>query len=138
LTTWLIDTALFKSLAPAPSRSFRNWIEAHEDPIFISGASLVEIRGAIAKIPPSRAQRAEALSNWLVGLVSGFGDRIYPVNHEIALRAGELLPHCHAGQPRHRFHDAVIAATAQVYGHGLLTKREGVFGPWIKVKVVSP
>ena len=138
LATWLIDTALFKSLAPAPSRSLRKWIEAHEDPIFLSVASLVEIRGAIAKIPVSRAQRAEALSKWLEDIVSRFGDRIHPIDNEIALLAGELLPQCHAGPFRHWFHDALLVATARVHGHGLLTKREGVFGAWTKVKVASP
>jgi len=138
LTTWLIDTALFKSLAPRPSRSFRNWIETHNDPIFLSAASLVELQAAIAKIPSGQAQRAGALRKWLEGLVSDFVDRIHPIDSKIALRAGGLLPYCQAGRPRHRFHDAILVATAQVHGHGLLTKREDVFSGWTKVKVASP
>ncbi len=39
------------------------------------------------------------------------------------------------GPPRHRFHDALLIATAQVFGHGLLTKREAVFRSWTNVKV---
>ena len=41
MTSWLIDTALFKSLAPGQRRtdSFRPWIETHEDPLFLSAAS---------------------------------------------------------------------------------------------------
>jgi hypothetical protein len=39
---------------------------------------------------------------------------------------------------RHRFHDAVLAATAQIHGHRLLTKRVSIFGAWTQVKVASP
>jgi hypothetical protein len=37
------------------------------------------------------------------------------------------------GPARHHFHDALLVATAQILGHGVLTRRDGVFGPWIKV-----
>ena len=59
---WLIDTALFKSLAPGQRRtdSFRHWIETHEDPLFLSAASIVEIKAAIRRIPASQAIRADA------------------------------------------------------------------------------
>jgi hypothetical protein len=60
---------------------------------------------------------------WLDGLVTAFSDRIHPIDVNVAVRAGRLLPYCQSGRPRHRFHDAVLAATAQVHGHGLLTKR---------------
>lgn len=138
MTTWLIDTALFKSLAPGPSQSFRKWIEAHDDPIFLSAASLVELQAAIARIPSSQTKRAEVLGRWLEGLVSDFADRIHEIDSNIALRAGTLLPYCQAGPPRHRFHDALLVATAQIHGHGLLTKREGVFGAWTKVEITAP
>jgi hypothetical protein len=39
---------------------------------------------------------------------------------------------------RHRFHDAVLAATAQIHGHSLLTNRVTIFGTWTHVKVESP
>jgi toxin FitB len=138
LTTWLIDTALFKSLAQQSSRSFRNWIEVHDDSIFLSAASLVELQAAITKIPSSQAERTEALRKWLEELVADFADRIHPIDSKIALRAGRLLPYCQAGRLRHRFHDAVLVATAQLHDHSLLTKREDIFRAWTKVKVVSP
>jgi hypothetical protein len=50
-------------------------------------------------------------------------------------RGSGLLPYRQIGPARHRFHDAVLAATAQVHGHGLLTKREPVFGAGTQVKV---
>ena len=142
MTSWLIDTALFKSLAPGERRtdSLRHWIETHietdaEDPIFLSAASIVELKAAIEKIPPSQAIRAEALTKWLDGLVTNFSDRIHPVDVKVAARAGELMRNLQAGPDRHRFHDALLVATAQIYGHGMLTKRDRVFGSWTNVKV---
>jgi predicted nucleic acid-binding protein len=106
--------------------------------VYLSAASLVELQGAIARLPAGHAQRATALRQWLDGIVSEFADRIHPIDNEIALRAGGLLPHFQVGHPRHRFHDALLVATAQVHGHGLLTRRDAVFGPWTKVKIASP
>jgi predicted nucleic acid-binding protein len=140
MDTWLIDTALFKSLGPSsPQRSsLRSWIEANEAPLFLSAASLVELEAAIDKIPASQAERAGALRKWLSDLVATFGDRIHPVDVQVAHRAGALLRYCTGGVVRHRFHDALLAATAQVHGHGILTKREAVFGGWTQVSVASP
>ena len=40
---------------------------------------------------------------------------------------------------RVRYHDVLLAATAQVYGHGLLTDRAVFdYGSWVSVKVASP
>ena len=140
MNTWLIDTALFKSSAPGASKrsTLRGWIEAHEDPVFLSVASLVELEAAIRRSRTKQRERANSLQVWIDGLVSTFGDRIHSVDAEVALRAGRLMSSCQAGYARHCFHDAVLVATAQVYGHGLLTKRDGVFGAWTGVRVASP
>lgn len=140
MKTWLIDTALFATLGPASSQKsgLRHWLNAHREPVFLSAASLVEIEAAIGRVPASQQQRISALRSWLDGLCSTFSDRIHPVDVAIAVRAGKQLPFCNQGHVRHRFHDAVLVATAQAYGHGLLSKRETVFGPWTKVAVASP
>jgi hypothetical protein len=52
-------------------------------------------------------------------------------------RAGALLPRLQNGLPRHRFHDAVLVATAQAHGHGLLTRRDTIFGPWTNVPIAA-
>jgi hypothetical protein len=82
--------------------------------------------------------RISALRDWLDGLLSAFGDRIHPADAAIAVRAGRLLPFCNQGHVCHRFHDAVLVATAQACGHGLLSKRVTVFGAWTKVALPSP
>ena len=139
LKTWLIDTPLFATLAPASSQKsgLRHWLDTHSEPVFLSTASLVEIEAAIERVPASQPARISALRDWLDGLISTFSDRIHLVDASVAVRAGRLLPHCHTGLPRYRFHDVVLVATAQTHGHSLLTKREGVFGAWAKVALAS-
>ena len=139
METWLIDTALVATLGPAsPQKSgLQYWLDTHREPVFFSTASLVEIEAAIGRVPASQPARS-APRNWLDGLISTFSDRIHPVDAAVAVRAGKLLPHCHIGLPRYRFHDRVLVATAQVHRHGLLTKREPVFGAWTQVKVAPP
>jgi predicted nucleic acid-binding protein len=106
--------------------------------VFLSTASLVELEVAIGRVSASQQLRICALRDWLDGLTSAFSDRIHLVDAAVAVRAGKLLPHCHTALPRYRFHDVVLAATAQMHGHGLLTKREGVFGAWTNIVVAAP
>ena len=140
MESWLIDTFLFRSLAPGQQRadSFRNWIETHEDPVFLSAASIVRIKVAIERIPASQAIRADTLTKWLDGLVTNFRDRIHPIDGEVNARASEIMRHWQGNAVRVRYHDVLLVATAQVYGHGLLTNRFPVFGAWANVKVASP
>jgi len=128
LKTWLIDTALFATLGPASSQKsgLRHWLEAHREPVFLSAASLVEIEAAIRRVPASQQARVSALRDWLNGLVSTFSDRIHPVDAAVAVRAGRLLPHCHTGLPRYRFHDVVLVATAGAWPWPPLETRRGV------------
>ena len=115
MDTWLIDTALFKSLAPGGPQgdTLRSWIETHEDPLFLSAAFLVELKAVIDKIRGRETKRAEALQAWFDGLVTTFSDRIHPIDIHVAVRAGSLLPYRQEGLPRDRFYDVVLAATAQ-------------------------
>jgi toxin FitB len=139
LSTWLIDTPLFATLAPSSQKSrLRHWLDMHREPVFLSMVSLVEIEAVIGRVPSSQQPQICALRNWLDGLISTFRDRIHLVDAAVAVRTGKLLPHCHAGYPRYRFHDVVLVATAQMHGHGLLTKREGVFGAWTNIAMASP
>ena len=77
MESWLIDTALFESLAPGGPQtdSFRQWLETHEDPVFLSAASIRKIEAAIKRIPASQGERVDALTKWLDGLVTNFSDK---------------------------------------------------------------
>ena len=128
MESWLIDTALFESLAPGGPQtdSVRQWIETHEDPVFLSAASIRKIEAAIERIPASQGERVDALTKWLDALVTNFSDRIHPLDGEVYTRASEIMRHWQPVPVRVRYHDVLLAATAQVYGHGLLTDRESL------------
>ena len=140
MESWLIDTALFESLAPGrQTDSFRQWIETHEDPFFLSAASIRKIEAAIEKIDASFGERVEALTKWLDALVTNFSDRIHPLDGEVYTRASEIMRHWKPVHVRIRYHDVLLFATAQIYGHGLLTDREfSDFGSRVGVKMASP
>ena len=135
MTTWLADTALLKILGSPSAARLRQWVEANDASLFLSTASLTEIAAAIGKTPANQSQRSTALQTWLDGICTQFSDRIHPVDPEIATRAGAILLNLRNGLPRHRLHDALLVATAQVHGHGLLTRRDGVFGSWTNVPI---
>jgi toxin FitB len=88
-----------KSLAPGGPKGAtrRSWIETHEDPLFLSAASLVELKAAIDKVRGRDTKRAEALQAWLDGLITTFSDRIRPIDIHVAVRAGRLLPYRQEG-----------------------------------------
>ncbi len=137
MSTWLMDTALFKILASPKATSFRHWLEAHDASVFLSAASLTEIAASIAKMPANPSQRGAGLRTWFTDLTSRYADRIHPVDLEIATRAGALLPSLQNVLPRHRFHDALLLATAQIHGHGLLTRRDTIIGPRTNVPLAT-
>jgi hypothetical protein len=122
---WLLDTLLFKHLAPGEGGrkpSFREWVSANADSLFLSVISVVEIKASIQKVRATHQEaRAAALDAWLEGIVAHYGDRIYPVDAKVAMRAGVL-----SGP---RLADLLLAATAQIHGHGLLTTRIDNFIP---------
>jgi toxin FitB len=137
MSTWLLDTPLFNMLATPKAKRLREWCEANKPSLFISAASLTEVARGIDKLSGSQSQRANAQRKWLDEILTRFADRVHPVDAAIATRAGESLPHLIIGHQRHRFHDALLVATAQIHGHGLITRRDGIFGPWTKVQIAT-
>jgi predicted nucleic acid-binding protein len=135
MSTWLMDTPLFKMLQTAKAKPLLEWCEANKASLFISAASLTYVVGGISKLPGSQSQRGNALRSWLEQIITRFADRIHPVDAEIAARAGALLPCRTAGLQIHHFHDTLLVATAQIHGHGLVTRRDDTFGPWTKVPI---
>ena len=138
MTTWLMDTALFKMPATPNAASLQKWFEANDASHFLLAASLAEINAGIARLSGKASARGAALKTWFDRLAMQFADRIHPIDPEIAKRAGALLSSLQNGPARHRFHDALLLATAQIHGHGLLTRRDAIFGPWTKVPIATP
>jgi predicted nucleic acid-binding protein len=128
---WLLDTILLYQLAReggGRKPSFRDWVSSSEEPIFLSIISVVEINASIQKVHASRRDsRAAALDDWLQGILA-HGDRIYPVDADVAMLAGVLMNRSRVLGGR-SLPDLLLAATAKIRGHGLLTTRRSVFNP---------
>lgn len=134
---WLLDTILFKYLGPGSVRrspSFQAWVAANAEPIFLSAVSVVEIN---ARIQKAREADRAALQAWLKNLVTHYHDRIHPVDAEVAARAGALIKPCEISKGW-LLCDALLAATAQIHGHGLLTERKSAFAPWTPIELWDP
>ena len=135
MITWLMDTALCKMLASPRATNLQQWCEVNNASLFLSAATLTEVAAALGKIPGSQSQRRDVLRKWLDNLTSRFADRIHEIDLAISIRAGAILPQLTTGHQRHRFHDAVLVATAQAHGHGLLTCRDAIFGAWTQTPI---
>jgi hypothetical protein len=107
---------VFNMLATPKAKPLLEWCEANKPSPFISAESLTEISAAIGKMSANRCQRGDALRTWLDEITKLFADRIHSVDAAIAMRAGRILPSLTHAQPRHRFHDALLVATAQYHG----------------------
>ena len=132
MTGWLLDTRLFKHLASGAGGrkpSFRDWVSANKDPIFLSMISVVDINASIQKVHDTpREPRRAALDAWLERIVAHYGDRIHPVDAGVAKLAGELMNRSQA-LGRWRLSDPLLAATARIHGHALVTERKSDFTP---------
>lgn len=132
MSGWLIDTRLFKHLGPGGGGrkpSFRDWLSACDAPIFLSMISLVEINASIQKVHDTPRERRKAeLDAWLDHIVGHYADRIIPVDAQTAKLAGVLMNRSHAPGAS-RLSDALLAATARIHGHALVTERKADFIP---------
>jgi predicted nucleic acid-binding protein len=137
MSTWLLDTPLFNMLQTAKATPLLEWCEANDASLFISVASLTHLARGVSKLQGSQSQRANAQRKWLNEILTRFADRIHPVDATIATQAGALLPSFTTGHLQHRFHDALLVATARIHGHGLVTRRDGIFGPWTQTPIAT-
>jgi predicted nucleic acid-binding protein len=132
MSTWLIDPALLKMSGASHPTVLHQWCKANSPSLFLSGASLSIVTAAIERAPNSRR---EALNAWFDNLTMQFADRIHEVDVAIFKSAGAILSRLTNGQSRHRLHDAILIATAMEHGHGLVTRRDGVFSPWMQSEI---
>ena len=117
---WLLDTdALSATRRPeAADPAVVRWLR-QQNPygLHLSAMTIFEIElGASLKERRDPAQGAR-LRRWIDEVLMHFGDRILPVDHEVAsIAAGYHVP-----DPRPE-RDALIAATAEVYGLAVVTR----------------
>lgn len=108
------------------------WAGVAEDELRISVLVLGEIRKGVELARRRDPQKARALETWLRDLVSGFGDRIIPVDAAVAEEWGRIA----AIRPVPAI-DALLAATAKTNGVTLVTRNAAdVTG--LDVEVLNP
>jgi predicted nucleic acid-binding protein len=93
--------------------------------LFISAVTFGELVKGIALV--QSGQRKEALSTWLLGLEQFYGDRILPVDTEVARRWGEVTAQVRSQGVTIAAADGLIAATALRHGLHLMTRNERHF-----------
>src|SRR5437660_2687162 len=137
--TFLLDTNVVSEWVRArPNPGVVAWLdEVDEDRVFLSVATLAELRSGIARIPTG--SRRVRLEDWLgEELPARFEGRILAIDREVALIWGDVVAEREqAGRPIGAM-DAFIAATARVRDLTLVTRNtrdfagsvSAILNPW--------
>jgi predicted nucleic acid-binding protein len=108
------------------------WAGVAEDDLWLSALVLGEIRKGVELARRRDPQKAAVLETWLSDVVSGFGDRVLPVDASVAEEWGRM----NAIRPVPVI-DALLAATAKANDLTLVTRNEAdVAG--LGVEVLNP
>lgn len=108
------------------------WAGVAEDDLWLSALVVGEIRKGVELARRRDPRKAEVLESWLSDVLSGFGDRILPVDATVAEEWGRM----NAIRPVPVI-DALLAATAKANDLTLVTRNEAdVAG--LGVEVLNP
>jgi toxin FitB len=119
----LLDTNVLSEVRRlAPDARVLAWLHGlDEDRVFVSVASIAEIRRGVALM--NRGRRRTALSDWLAhDLPARFAGRVLPIDFATAERWGELMAESKQKGVALSVMDAFFAATALVRGLTLATR----------------
>jgi toxin FitB len=117
---YLLDTNVVSELRKtSPHRNVLAWYGRQQRAqAYISTLVVGEVRQAIERLRQRDPRQAQALENWLSGLVRTYAERILPITVEIAEEWGRLSG---ASQPPPVV-DGLMAATAIVHRLTLVTR----------------
>lgn len=108
------------------------WAGVAEDDLWLSALVVGEIRKGVELARRRDPRKAEVLETWLSDVLSGFGDRVLPVDASVAEEWGRM----NAIRPVPVI-DALLAATAKANDLTLVTRNEAdVAG--LGVEVLNP
>lgn len=108
------------------------WAGVAEDDLWLSALVLGEIRKGVELARRRDPQKAAAIEAWLGEVVTGFADRVLPVDAAVAEEWGRMT----AIRPVPVI-DALLAATARANGLTLVT-RNGADVAGLGVEVLNP
>jgi predicted nucleic acid-binding protein len=129
--SFLLDTNVVSEwVKPQPNPHVVSWLqEAEEERVFLSVASLAEIRRGVELMAPGK--RRDRLAAWLSeDLPARFEGRILDINSRVADRWGILMAQGQAAGENPHVLDAFFAATAVVHGLTLVTRNVQHFLTW--------
>jgi toxin FitB len=127
---YLLDTnvvsELRKAKSPQMNRDVRAWAKSvSAASMFLSAVSILELEIGILQMERRDPSQGALLRAWMDGQVlPAFNDRILAVDTAVARRCAAL----HVPNPRSD-RDALIAATALVYGMTIVTRNVADFEP---------
>ncbi|MGZ5826861.1 MAG: PIN domain-containing protein [Croceibacterium sp.] len=134
----LLDTNVLSEVQrPVPEPKVLEWLDAvDEDRVFISVASIAELRRGIALMNDGR--RRAALADWLANdLPVRFAERILPIDRAVAERWGELMAQSRRSGVALSVMDGFFAATALAKDLMLVTRNVRDFAP-VGVPLLNP
>lgn len=117
----LLDTCILSEIRhPRGSQETKRIVNSFEDEdLFLSALTLGEIAKGTTLL--SESPKKHELQQWLNGLEYQFGDRILPVDGDVALIWGEVVARAKIKGITIPACDGLIAATALNYGLHILT-----------------
>jgi toxin FitB len=121
--SFLLDTNVVSEwVKPQPSPNVVAWLqEVDEERVFLSVASLAEIRRGVELMPPGK--RRDRLAAWLAeDLPARFAGRILDIDSRVADRWGIVMARGKSAGTNIHVMDAFFAATAEVHGLTLATR----------------
>ena len=122
---FLLDTNVISELRKARADSnVQAWARSvSPGSLFLSAVSLLELETGILRLERRDPTQGGLLRSWLdKQVIPTFAGRILPIDTAVALRCAQL----HAPD-RSNHCDALIAATALVYGLTVVTRNSGDF-----------
>ncbi|HOA26583.1 MAG TPA: type II toxin-antitoxin system VapC family toxin [Arachnia sp.] len=123
--SFLLDTNVISELRRRTADpSVVAWAESHDrHSVYLSAVTIMEIELGIARMERRDPRQGAALRIWMTQQVlTGFADRILPVDTSVSLRAA----HLHVPNPRPE-RDAFIAATAAEHTMTVVTRNVADF-----------
>jgi hypothetical protein len=127
----LLDTNVLSEVQrPEPDPKVLGWLDTvDEDRVFISVASIAELRRGVALMDDGR--RRALLTGWLANdLPARFAKRILPIDQAVAERWGDLMAQSRRNGVALSVTDGFFAATALARDLTLVTRNVRDFAPF--------
>jgi len=138
LSGFLLDMCIVSELGKElPDSGVTSWMSAVDlDILYLSAVTIGEVQRGIALLADTAKRRR--LERWLASdLLSGFANRILPLDGDVALRWGDLQARTEKVGGRLPVLDGIIAATALFHALSVVTRNERDFVP-SDVRVFNP